>query len=151
MARKLNNKNLLILLVALGLVLGLTKWLGSGRKERNFDADVVAIDTAQVTHISIFPKAENQVELKFSKDASGWMVEKDGKKVEVGAGKIENVLAELLQIKPKRLAAKKEDQWESYQVSDSSGTRVVVKEGGKTTLDLVIGKFSYNQNPQQYN
>jgi len=46
------------------------------------------------------------------------------------------------------LAARKKDKWEKYQVTDSLGTRVILKDkSGKSLGDFIVGKFSYKQPP----
>ena len=52
--------------------------------------------------------------------------------------------SQLLAILPKRLAARGEAKWNEFQV-DSTGSRVKVIEGSDVTLDLVIGRFSFQQ------
>jgi hypothetical protein len=47
-------------------------------------------------------------------------------------------------IKPKRLAARDQSKWNEFQV-DSIGSRVKVMEGSELALDLVIGRFSFQQ------
>ena len=56
---------------------------------------------------------------------------------------MDNALNDLINLKADRLVARSEDKWADYSVNDSLGTRVLIKEGKKTTLDLVIGRFNY--------
>jgi hypothetical protein len=54
----------------------------------------------------------------------------------------------LTTVKPSRIATKDPEKWKDFQV-DSSGTRVQVFEGDKNTLDLIIGRFGFNQEAMQ--
>ncbi|MDZ7766133.1 MAG: DUF4340 domain-containing protein [Melioribacteraceae bacterium] len=51
---------------------------------------------------------------------------------------------QLTEIKPERLAARGESSWAEFEV-DSGASRVEVYEGSSKTLDLVIGKFTFQQ------
>ena len=62
-----------------------------------------------------------------------------------------NVFNELLAVKTERLVARTENKWGDFHVNDSLGTRVIVNEGNKTTLDMYVGRFSYKPPVQQYN
>jgi len=46
------------------------------------------------------------------------------------------------------LVARSKDKWEQYEVTDSLGTRVKVYAGKKELADLMIGKFTFQQEPQ---
>ena len=54
------------------------------------------------------------------------------------------MLIQLSEIKANSVAAQDESKWKELQV-DSSGTRVKVYEGNDNTLDIVLGKFAYQQ------
>jgi len=58
---------------------------------------------------------------------------------------INRLLNELLNLKTDRLVARSEDSWEEYHVNDSLGSRIIIKEGQKTTLDIFVGRFNYQQ------
>ena len=60
---------------------------------------------------------------------------------------IVHALDELLNLKADRLVARSEEKWPEFHVNDSLGTRVLVKEGKKTTLDMIIGRFNYQPPP----
>jgi hypothetical protein len=42
-----------------------------------------------------------------------------------------------------QLVALSPDHWNEYQVGDTAGTRVMIHEGKRTVLDLIIGRFQY--------
>jgi hypothetical protein len=70
---------------------------------------------------------------------------------DAGENSVKGLLAQLLQIKPKRLAARNIDKWEEFHVNDSLATRIkVIENGNKETLDLMIGKFTYQQSNNPY-
>ncbi len=123
MFQKVNNKILGIVFVILLLIGAFIFVFDGGKTERTFREVLVDIDTSKVTEILIYPKSQNHKEVKLFKDKDEWRV---------------NLII------PKRLAARDESKWNELQV-DSTGSRVKVFEGSKLSLDLVIGRFSFQQ------
>ncbi len=144
MFNKISTKNLSFLFVILLLVVVYLLFFNSG-EERTFRKNLVSIDTAKVSEIYIYPKDKKKEEIYLKKEDSGWKVKLvNNKYASVPKSKVVNLLNELLRIKPTTLSARDKDKWHEYQV-DSAGTRVKVLEDGKNTLDIVIGRFSYQQ------
>jgi hypothetical protein len=140
-----NNKILGIIFGVL-LLAGLFLFLfDGGKNERTFREVLVDIDTSKVTEILIYPKSQNHKEVKLYKEKDEWRVTlPSGGSAKVLNDRISNLFAQLIAIKPKRLAARDESKWNELQV-DSTGSRVKVFEGSKQTLDLVVGRFSFQQ------
>ena len=135
---KLNNIKLIGILVALVAIYGIIQSTGGKKKSKSLRSELVEIDTAKVTSMNIQSSA-GLVEL--NKEGSDWKLKlESGKVVPATNSSIQSTLGALLTIKPSRMATKSEAKWKDYQV-DSTGTRVIVKEGGETTLDMVIGRF----------
>ena len=123
----------------------------TGEPERTFKNNLVSIDTASVTSILLYPKSEHHHEVKLYKKDGNWKIDlKSGKTVSVPKEKIKNLFNQLLSIKPNRLAARESSKWHEFEV-DTTGTRVEVYEGSDVTLDIVIGKFSYQQQLRSMN
>ena len=145
MFRKVNNRFLITVFFILLIFVVVVFFFDSGKNERTFRDVLVNIDTTAVTEIQIISKANNNQPLKIFKQNNKWLVElMNGKNARVPNQKIEQTFKELTSIMPKRLAARGQDKWSEYQV-DSSGTRIQVMEGNSTTLDIVIGRFNYQQ------
>ena len=145
MFQKVNNK-------ILGIVFGILLLIGAfifvfdgGKTERTFREVLVDIDTSKVTEILIYPKSQNHKEVRLYKDKDEWRVDlPSGGNAKVVDQRISSLFSQLLAIIPKRLAARDESKWNELQV-DSTGSRVKVFEGSKLSLDLVIGRFSFQQ------
>ena len=75
---------------------------------------------------------------------NGGLLLPSGGNAKVVDQRISSLFAQLLAIIPKRLAARDESKWNELQV-DSTGSRVKVFEDSKLSLDLVIGRFSFQQ------
>lgn len=143
-SKNLNKFLWIILLILLAGVI----WIftnESSKNERTFRQNLVSIDTSKVTEIYLFPKSQNGKEVKLFKVNNVWKVQSEiSKEFTVPTTKVKNLLTQLVLIKPKRLASRTSEQWSVYQV-DSNATRVLVKEGNKETLNLIVGKFAFQQ------
>lgn len=146
MFNKNSNKTLWIVFAILLVAVILIFSTESTKKERSFREDLVTIDTSEVTSIILYPKSKPGQQISLVKDDDIWKVSADesGKSYIVPDYKIKNLLGELIKIKPKRVAARSKSKWSEYQV-DSAATRVVVNERGSEVLNLVIGKFAFQQ------
>ena len=145
MFNKNSNKNLWIIFAILLIAVILIFSTESTKKERSFKKDLVSVDTSAISSFSIFPKSKPGQEVKFLKDGKIWKVTgSDGKTFTAVDSKIKGLFTELSRIKPKRVAARNKVKWAEYQV-DSAATRVVVNESGSEVLNLIIGKFAFQQ------
>ena len=145
MVNRLSIKTLGITFFVLLIVVAIFLIYDAKHGESSFRYNIVSVDTASVTSISIFPKSFNHKEVKIFKEGSLWKVNPAGSKtVVVPFPKVQELLIQLTSIKPLRVAAQSADKWDEFKV-DSSGTRVKVFEGNKNTLDMTIGKFAYQQ------
>jgi hypothetical protein len=145
MFNKNSNKTLWIIFAILLVAVLLIFTTESTKKERSFKKDLVSVDTSAITSISIFPKSKPGQEVRLLKNDGIWkvMVE-NGNSYTIPNFKIKNFFGELTKIKPKRVAARSKSKWAEYEV-DSAATRVVVNESGNEVLNLVIGKFAFQQ------
>jgi hypothetical protein len=150
MTKKNSNKILLIVLLAFIGVLIIVKVVNLSGKDKNFKSQFGELDTTDIAQILIYPKVENGEEMKFYMQDSVWIAEKDGKIFQLRENTVENFITDIKTFKPTRLAAKTQEKWADYQLNDSLGTRLIVKNSeGENTLDLMIGKFSVKQNQNQ--
>jgi hypothetical protein len=149
MFNKINNRLLTILfIVLLGLVVVIF-FINSDKNERTFRDKLVDIDTTAVTEMIIHSRANNFEPLKIFKEKNKWFVNlKNGKTAAVPDAKMTQSFNELAAVKPKRLASRMKEKWGDFQV-DSTGVRVQIFEGSKSSLDIVLGRFNYQQQPRQ--
>lgn len=144
MSSKFSNQKLAVVFAIL-LVFAVIFFITDGKKERSFRTELVAIDTASVDEILIYPRSEDYEEVRLFESGDGWkVVLPDGKEVSAPESKITSLLTTLLGIKPNRLAARGSDKWHEFEV-DSVGTRVKVLESGDVMLDIVLGRFAFQQ------
>jgi hypothetical protein len=141
----MNNKTLGIVFGILLIIVAVIFISQSGKNERTFREVLVDIDTSAVTEVLIYPKSKKPNEVKLFKDKNEWRVTlPSGGTAKVTDQRMTSLFAQLLAIQPKRLAARDESKWNELQV-DSTGSRVKVFEGYDLALDLVIGRFQFQQ------
>jgi hypothetical protein len=145
MVNKLSVKALGVTFLVLLVIVAVFYIYDAKKGESTFKNNLFSIDAAGVTSISIYPKSFNHKEVKIYKDGSVWKINLvSGKTAVVPFAKVQELLALLTSVKPLSVAAQSPDQWKDFSV-DASGTRVKVFENGKNTLDMTIGKFTYQQ------
>lgn len=146
MLKNISSIKLIGILTALVLVYLGVEFFGGKSRSKSFKAEIVEIDTSKVSKLIIEANGEH---LELLKENNAWKVSLgNGKYADAQKGNIKNTLNSLLSVKPSRIAAKNPEKWKDYQV-DSAGTRVQVFEGNKSTLDLVIGRFGFDQQAMQ--
>jgi hypothetical protein len=150
MAVKFNNRTLIIILILLAGVFLVSRYFRSKTSEGNLKDLQVKIDTAKIDRISIYPKAENKEEIRFTRTGDLWTVQKGEIVAEAEAYAVSNIFSEILTIKADQLVATAREKWSEFHVNDSLGTRVVMNEGKKTRLDMLIGRFNYQPAPGGY-
>jgi len=150
MASKFNNKILLIVLVILAGVFILTRTVKQRRSSGNLKTDIVKVDSAAINTILLYPSAEKGAEITFSRTGNKWQVTKGEITSDADRNNIGNMFAELINLKPESVVTRNTEKWRDYGVTDSLGTRVIMKDGKKTLLDLIVGKFDYQQSPSGY-
>jgi hypothetical protein len=141
--KKLSNKVLLLTLIVLVSIFGISKWLRSPGLESTLPQQLITVDTAKVSRIKISMGGDS-VEITLQKEGTTWWVSKNNKKTATDAGVIQSMLSSLIDVRPERLASRKKEKWDTYQVSDR-GTRVEVYEDEDKSADVIVGKTSYSQ------
>lgn len=140
----MNNKKLALVFLALLLIVGGIK-VFSGKGDRSFKEDLISLDTSKVSKILLYPGAENHQEISLEKVNGNWSVSKGDLNYKATSYPVQSILGTLAELKTKRVAAKSEDRWAEYEVTDTSGTRVKALQGNKVLADFIIGRFSFNQ------
>lgn len=143
MFNKFSTKTLVIILVVLGGLVLLNKYYFSKKSESTFDTIFVKIDSAAVTQILIYPKAEKGKELKLTKTEKGWELQNDKTKTMADTAEVHRLLANFVDVKATSLAAEDKAGWADYQVADTSGSRIKFL-AGNDTYEMVVGKFGFN-------
>jgi len=148
MFRKLNLKTLVIILAVLVAIYLIATMVGGN--DRTFRSEIVNVDTANVTDIYIsILKDKAEINLKKTGGSDNWEVSSAGNNFVADPNIVKNILAQFSEMKPERIAATSKDKWAQFEVSDSTGTHVILKDGNSELANVWIGKFSYSQPPAQ--
>jgi len=143
--KKLNTKILIIVLVVLVAVFALSRIFRSPGLESNLRKTLVSVDTAAVTEVKIQPARDRSSEIKLFKEGKTWNVVADKQKSVTDNNSVKAMLGQLLNLRTQRLASRKKEKWETYNVSDK-GTHVTVYEGSKKVADFNCGRTGFIQN-----
>jgi hypothetical protein len=146
--KKLNNKILIIVLIALVGIFVLVRMFRTPGLESNLKKELVTVDTAKVTLIKLWPKVDNGEEIQFVKESKKWSVRKGEKQYNLEQGAAGSMLGYLVKMVPQKMVTRKKDKWADYQVGDSS-TRVQVLADGDVVADVRFGRLGFNQNQMQ--
>jgi hypothetical protein len=150
MSKKFNNKILVYILMIVAGMYVLVKLYQYKFTDNTLVVNIVNIDTSKVTKLLLYPVSEGRNEIKFFKDGKDWKVNKGKITTEPEANTVQSLLAMLVETKTQRLASREKSKWGEYNLTDTTATRVKVYEGSKLSLDLLIGKFSYQQSDNPY-
>lgn len=150
MASKFNNKILVIILLVLIGLFFLLRAIYEKQSAGNLKTDLVRIDSSLVNSILLYPSAEKGVEITFTRTGKKWKVSKGEITADADESSVTNMFGELLVLKPERMVTRNKEKWKDYGVTDSLGTRVIMKEGKKVVLDLMVGRFEYLPGPGGY-
>jgi len=143
--KKLNTKILIIVLVVLAAVFALSRIFRSPGLEGNLRKTLVSVDTAKVTEVRIQPASNRTLEVKLIKEGKNWNVVSDKQKSVTDIGSVKSMLGQLLDLRIQRIASRKKEKWETYNVADK-GTHITVYAGSKKVADMNVGKTGFVQN-----
>src|SRR5687768_3233093 len=138
--KRLSNKILFIILLVLACAFALTRVFRSPARESNLDTDALKVDTAGIDKIHLYPASDERREVKLTKETNGWKVSRDKITALANSDRVETLLVKMATLKPERIATRKEDKWKEYEVSDTTGTDVVVFSGKDELAKIKVGK-----------
>ena len=139
--KRFNNKILIIVLLVLAVAFVLTRVFRAPARESNLDADALKVDTSGIHKIQLYPAADERTGVTLTKDGKQWKVSRDKVNSRANGDRVETLLSRLATLKPERIATRKEEKWNDYRVSDSTGTAVAVF-AGNDEHKFIVGKES---------
>ncbi len=142
--KKLSNKILLIGLLALIAAFAGSRLFRSPALESNLRKELVTLDTATITEIRILPGKEHTEELKLVRDGNVWRVNKGQHSEPTNGASIKGMLSALTNLRAQRMATRKKEKWQDYNVGDNS-THVSVYHQGSKLADFHVGKLGFVQ------
>lgn len=145
--KKLNNKTLIFILVALIGVFVVVRILRAPTQQSNMPKELVTLDTAIITKLKLLPK-EAGGDITFTRKGNQWALSQNDKPFNMEPGAVKSLLSQLAKLVPQKMVTRKKEKWNDYQVGDST-TRVQAFAEGDLVADLFIGRIGFNQNPAQ--
>jgi len=142
--KKLSNKILLIVLVALIAVFTLSRLFRSPGLESNLRKNLVEVDTATVTEVRILPSKDHAEEIKLIREGKNWKVSRGERQAEGDRNSVGNMLGSMRAMHAQRLVSRKKEKWDEFNVGDKS-THVSVYSNGDKIADFHVGKLGFNQ------
>ncbi len=148
MFRKFSLKTLSIIFAALLVLVVTTRIVDKSTGSNTLKSVVFDINTDEISSVVIYPKMLKGDKIELKKDGEDWKIIQAGKTYNGDAAAIDRLINQVNQLKPLRLAARKTDQWEKYELTDSLCSKVQLMKGSEELASLYIGKFSYRQAKQ---
>lgn len=145
MYRKINIKVLSVLFAVLLAVVVLIEFADLKKGARTFKADLVEVETENVTSIELYPKISGHELIRLFRENEEWKVETEGKTYNADQAVPGDLIAELNGLKTQSVVATSDDRWDQFEVTDSLGTRVKLFNQDKLLADVIIGKFTFSQ------
>jgi hypothetical protein len=147
MLKKINTRTLVLALLILGVLLFITLFRDSVGHEKTFRDTFYNVDSSQIKTILLYPQNENHQEVRLMNvSEKHWEVQNKTIKSDADTAAVQSLLKMIVHLKPVRLSANEKERWKDFNVTDSLGTRIKALDAAqKVLIDLVVGKFSYNQ------
>ncbi len=101
----MNRNRILLLVFGILLLVFLWNYFFSSNESRNFKETLVAVDTTQITRITLTPRESNGESFDITKTGSTWEVSDATVKDEADIGVVRGMLSSIVKITPKRLVA----------------------------------------------
>lgn len=152
MNKKIGNKELFIILIALIGIYAIVRYIATKRGENTFHTAIIPkLDTNKLSDIYIYlhQKGTEDKPLHFFKKGGSLMVTQNGYTTLADENAEGFVVKLIQQISPDRLATNDPAQWKEFRVIDTMGTRVVLMGGKDTLVDMIVGKFGFNMQTRQ--
>jgi hypothetical protein len=146
MSKRFDNRRLLYILGGLIVILAFTILVKIPKESSTLRDKIVDFDSTEVAKIMLYPKITAGKPFEFLRKDGKWIVRQE--KIESAARKyeVENIMIELMSVKPQNLVSKNKSKWAEYEVSDSTGTRIkFLNSKDKVLSDVIVGKFTYKQ------
>ncbi len=149
MSKKKGKGSLYLIFAVLLIAVIITQISKSRKGERSFKSDLMEFAAEDVASIDLYTKANNFKPFSILNNNGEWTIKQDEKEYPADSDLINNMIHELSGLQAIQKVAAKKDRWDEFDVTDTTGVRVVVNSNKKVIGDVFIGRFSYNQNTRK--
>ena len=113
----MSNKILGIFFIVIAVIAVIVYFPSGDKTERTFRTELMDVDTSAISEIIISPKSMNGESFRIFKANSQWNVTLPNEKTAVvPMEKIDELIKQILSIKPVRLAARSKVKWAEFEV-----------------------------------
>ena len=126
MSNRFDNKRLLYILAALVVILALTFLFKIPGERATLKERIVEFDSTRISRIVIYPKTSIDKPVEFFKKNGKWNVQQGSIVSPSRQYEVDNIIMEVLSIKPQNLVSKSTSKWSEFEVTDSTGTRIKI-------------------------
>ncbi len=146
MSNRFDNKRLLYILSGLAVILVFTVLVKIPKERATIKDRIFEFDSTKVEKIILYPKTSLGMSFEIFRDNGIWKVKQENIVSTSRKMEVENIMNEILSIKPQNLVSKNKEKWIDFEVTDSTGTRIRIQDGkGKDMADLIVGRFTFKQ------
>ena len=142
----MSNKVLAIIFGILGVAFLLSKMLG-GNKSRSFDPQIVQINSEDITELIIVAPGADPATVW--KEQGQWMVRNGTNSYKANETVVSSIIREMSSIKADKVISRSLENGAKYGTNEDSGTKITAKSGAKTLTEIIVGRFSFNQQTRQ--
>lgn len=125
-----NNRLLFFILIGLIGIFVLAKVFRAPKREGNLKFSLIQVDTASVSEIRLYPVSGQREEIRLLREGGKWLVKNNVMQSEADNGLANSLLHSIVHIQAERIMSRNKDKWDTYNVGDTTGTRVMVFAGG---------------------
>ncbi len=142
----MSNKVLAIIFGLLVVAFLLSKMLG-GNKSRSFDPQILQINSEDITELIITaPGADPTTVLK---EQGQWMVSNGTNSYKANEAVVSSMIRAMSSIEADKIISRSPENGVKYGTDEDSGTKITAKSDAKTLAEIIVGRFSFNQQNRQ--
>lgn len=142
----MNNKTLWIIFITLLAIYLGSQLFSDTNKTSSFEPDLFAVDTASVTKIEIYSKADDYALTSLDRAGNEWTVSNGTITADAQSNLVTAMLSQIDQIRATRIAAKSQEKWPEFELDEATAKgRIKVFAGSKLIADFWAGGFRFNQ------
>lgn len=146
MAKKLQNKHLLLIFLGLLIVVGGIQYWQSQKDPDTFESQILSVDSSSVDQMIMRPEFDEEQEVLVKKRDGEWKVKDSAGWKPVDPTRLRRTFDQLKDFQASHLVSRDKSDWGEYEV-DSTGTLVQIYQNGEVKSELVLGKMKF-QNQQ---
>jgi len=139
------NKHLVLVFILLIAAIVLSRQQ-FGKRERSFQAAIVACDTLTLSRIVIQSPGESEFSL--TREDGAWILSDGSQSHTADPEAVQNMLLAVQKIESRQIVAKDEDLWALYGLDEAQATRIKLYQGRKLMHDFLSGGVNFDPNSQ---